>query len=170
MRHFLYFLLFIPLICFSNPAPFGLEIGKTTISQAKSKYLTMHKVGVGEYTQGEMYEINPSDIKTSGLKNLTLVFSKDKRLMAVQSTFYQGEFDYFFNLLSNKYKLNYKDIPFVGDKSAEFISGETKIFLDAPHMSFEMTLDYIDKLTLQKIQKIQHENNVKTINSDYSSL
>lgn len=50
-----------------------------------------------------------------------------------------------------------QDIPFVGDKSASFKNGKTSIFLDAPHLSFEMTMNYVNNGFWKKYQNIQKE-------------
>ena len=49
------------------------------------------------------------------------------------------------NLLSLKNQVDSKDVPFVGNKSAKLIDGKTEIILDAPHMSFQMNMNYINK-------------------------
>ena len=51
--------------------------------------------------------------------------------------------------MAAKYKLIEKNQPFVGDASASFRQGESSIMLEAPHMSFTMSLSYVT-LALQK--------------------
>ncbi|OZA74278.1 MAG: hypothetical protein B7X74_02830, partial [Thiotrichales bacterium 39-47-5] len=52
---------------------------------------------------------------------------------------------------------------FVGNKSATYLDGNTEISLDAPHLSFEMSMNYIslDLLKAAKAQSSQEENNKK---------
>jgi hypothetical protein len=56
--------------------------------------------------------------------------------------------------LAGKYKLVRKNQPFVGDAQATFRQGDSSIELDAPHLSFSMTLSYMTN-TLQKAFKQQ---------------
>ncbi len=45
--------------------------------------------------------------------------------------------------LSGKYKLVEKRAPFVGDSYAKFRQGDSIVGLDAPHLSFNMSLRYL---------------------------
>ena len=55
-----------------------------------------------------------------------------------------------YKLLREKYKLVGSRIPFVGDTWAKFVDGNTEILLDAPHLSFSMTLEYEHNSLLNK--------------------
>jgi hypothetical protein len=46
-------------------------------------------------------------------------------------------------MLRKKYKVVSQQIPFVGDAHARLTQGTSVILLDAPHLSFEMTLNYL---------------------------
>lgn len=137
-------LLFAPVLAFADPAPFGLELGKSTIDDVKNKY-SVENAGINKYSNGEMYELDVSEVKFDGLEKATIIFSQDGKLLAVLTTLSKDKFDYLFDSLGKKYQLVSKKIPFVGDKSAKFIDGNTEISLDAPHMSFEMDMNYINK-------------------------
>ena len=141
----------IPLGVNADPVPFGLEIGKATIKEVASKY-SVQKTGINKYSGGEMYEL--SGVKFDGLQNVTAIFSKDGKLLALLATLPQNKFDYLFNSLSDKYQLVSKNIPFVGDKSVKMVDGNTEITLEAPHMSFQMQMNYINK-DLLKSYKLQ---------------
>jgi hypothetical protein len=137
-------LLVMPIVVMADPAPFGLEIGKATISDVKAKY-SAKKTGVNKYSQGDMYELDVSGISFDGLQEVTLIFSQEGKLLAVLTKLPKNKFDYLLNNLSGKYKLVSKQIPYVGNKSAEFVDGNTDITIEAPHMSFEMVMNYINK-------------------------
>lgn len=47
--------------------------------------------------------------------------------------------------LSGKYKLLEKQVPFVGNASAKLQQGESVIEMNAPHMSFAMSVHYLTK-------------------------
>lgn len=137
-------LLALPMVASADPAPFGLEIGKATIKDVKAKY-GAQKTGMNKYSNGEMYDLDVSGIDFDGLQKATVVFGQDGKLLAVLTTLPKSKFDYLLSGLSNKYKLISKQIPFVGNKLARLVNGNTEITLDAPHLSFEMEMNYINK-------------------------
>lgn len=47
--------------------------------------------------------------------------------------------------LSGKYKLVDKQVPFVGNASAKLQQGDSLIEMNAPHLSFEMSVSYMTK-------------------------
>ena len=126
------------------PAPFGLEIGKTTLSEAQKKY-PLQKSGSNKWTQGPMFKINPSNIQFDGLKSIELIFSKENKLLAVLTSLHKGKFYALQQQLQKKYKLISQSTPSVGNKNAKFVEENVEIFLEAPHMSFDMSMNYIDK-------------------------
>lgn len=137
-------LLVTPAFSWANPAPFGLEIGKATIKDVEAKY-GAERTGINKYSNGEMYDLDVSGINFDGLQKATVIFSQDGKLLAVLTTLPKNKFDYLLSSLSGKYKVVSKKLPYVGNKSAKFIDGNTEITLDAPHLSFDMEMNYIDK-------------------------
>lgn len=137
-------LMFLPLAAVADPAPFGLEIGKTTVKEMTSKYGVTPN-GVNKYSNGPMFKINVAELNFSGLKEATAIFSTDGVLLAILTTLPKSKFDYLLDALDDKYKLVSKKIPFVGNKKAKLIDGNTEITLSAPHMSFDMEMNYISK-------------------------
>ncbi len=143
----------------ADPAPLGLEVGKATIKEAKERY-RLTPLGINKYTQGEMYEVDISKFDMKYIRNCVLSFDKDGKLVAVAMSFSKNgsgrntpEFEYYYKLLREKYDLVESRIPFVGDTYAKFVDGGTEILLDAPHLSFTMTLTYIKKDTLKSIKE-----------------
>lgn len=137
-------LLLFPVLALADPAPFGLEIGKATIKEVKSKY-SAKSVGTNKYSEGDMYDLDVSQISFEGLQSVRVIFSVEGKLLGVVCTFPKSKFNALFDSLKDKYKLVSSDIPFVGDASAKFVSGNTDIMLKAPHLSFEMEMNYIHK-------------------------
>ena len=130
-------------LAFADPTIFGMEIGKMTESELKSKYNVSH-TGTNKYSHGNMYSVPSGSINFDGLQEVTTIFDTNNKLVAVLTTLPKSKFDYLNNALGGKYKLVSKQIPFVGDKSATYRDGATEISLNAPHMSFEMTMNYIN--------------------------
>lgn len=146
-------MLFFPCLAIAEPSPFGLEIGKATISDVKAKYKAK-SVGINQYSNGEMYDLDVSGISFDSLQSCRIIFSKDGKLLAVLTTLPKDKFDYLFKTLKGKYRLVNSNIPFVGDKTAKFLDGNTEVTLDAPHLSFTMEMNYIHK-ELMKTYKDQ---------------
>ena len=147
----------------ADPSPFGLEIGKASIQDVKGKY-SLTSAGINKYSQGKMYEMNPSELNFQGIQSATLIFSTDEKLLAVLTKMSKHKFDYVYNGLKKKYHLTSKQIPFVGNKKVKFVDGNTEITLNAPHMSFEMDMNYINNdlwSTYQKTSKAEKNNKTK---------
>jgi len=151
-------LLLLPSIALADPAPFGLEIGKTTIQDVKAKYKAQN-TGINKFSHGEMYDLDVSTVGFDGLKKATVIFSQQGKLLAVLTSFPNSKFDSLLDGLSGKYKLISKQIPFVGNRSAKFIDGNTEITLIAPHMSFDMEMNYINKnlISSYKVQSNEEQ-------------
>ena len=128
----------------ADPAPFGLELGKTTIAEAKSKY-TLRETGINKYSNGSMFSIDTSEVNFEGLSELSLIFNTNNVLVAVLTKLPKSKFKSLHQSLSKKYKVVSQNIPFVGNSSAKYVNGLTEITLDAPHMSFDMNMNYVRK-------------------------
>lgn len=127
---------------FADPAIFNMELGKTTEAQLKSMYNVQH-TGTNKYSDGNMYSVPASAINFDGLQKVTTIFDTSGVLIAVLTTLPKSKFDYLNQTLGGKYKRVNQNIPFVGNKSATYRDGGTEITLEAPHMSFEMSMNYI---------------------------
>lgn len=161
-------LLAFPVTTLADPAPFGLEIGKATIKDVKAKF-GAERTGINKYSNGEMFDLDVSSINFDGLQKATVIFSQDGKLLAVLTTLPKHKFDYLMSNLSSKYKVVSKNIPFVGNKSAKLVDGNTEITLEAPHLSFEMEMNYINK-GLWKSYKSQSTDEQKKKQQSEASL
>ncbi|HAA83658.1 MULTISPECIES: hypothetical protein [Thermodesulfobacterium] len=163
IKALLLFLFATPLLASNDPSPLGLTLGKATISDLKNKYSAVKK-GINAYSNGEMYEIDTSKTDVEGLNSATAIFDERGLLVAVIMKFPKGKFgehyyywDKVFKSLRGKYKLVKSRVPFVGDRYAEFISGNSIIILDAPHLSFTMTLIYAKKDFWNKVLQTEQK-------------
>ncbi|PHS13148.1 MAG: hypothetical protein COA86_17490 [Kangiella sp.] len=151
-------------ITLAEPSVFGMELGKTTETQLKEKHRLNH-TGTNKYTNGNMYSVPTSGIDFSGLKEVTAIFNTNGKLMAVLTTLPKSKYDYLKKALGGKYKLTNEKKAFVGDKSSTYRSGSTEITLEAPHMSFDMTMNYItDELNNAYNNKSENERKKKRDN------
>lgn len=142
MKTLFFALLLVCQSAFANPTVFGITIGKTTVEQLKNQYRVSPQ-GINKYSEGEMYVIPQGQIQFDGLGEVTVIFDRSDRLVAVLTEFPKNKFDYLNGMLANKYQLISQNIPFVGNKSATYRNDDTEITLDAPHLSFELSMNYI---------------------------
>ena len=161
--------LLVPTIVLADPSPFGLEIGRTTIKDLKAKYRCQSS-GINQYSGGEMYDIMASEITFDGLATCRVIFSKDGKLLAVLTTLPKTKFDYLLSTLKSKYRLVKSTVPFVGDKSAKFIDGNTEVTLDAPHLNFTMEMNYINKDLMKSFKAQSSREQQKKTQKEASQL
>ncbi|MCX8597579.1 hypothetical protein J3U31_06480 [Gilliamella sp. B3486] len=156
-------------ILYANPAPFGLEIHKTTLKEAQEKY-TLIDNGINYYSKGPMYTIKNSELPLDASK-VTLIFSKDENiLLYVSATFKKSKFESLYENLSKKYKLIVEERPFVGNQYAEYTDDQTIIHLYAPHMSFDSTVEYIFNEFDKFIEETDKKDNSKKNENELESL
>ncbi len=172
MRKLIFIVIFLSLSLnlSADPAPFGLEIGKASLTDIKKKYSIQH-TGKNKYTGGDMYSLNPDELGIEGLRSVTAILNKGNKLAAILTTFPKKKFKFLFNTMKQKkYKLTKKNTPFVGDTSAEFKHGRTIIILDAPHLSFQMDLSYIDYNTYKAFKNAQRKETQQKKRAEQSKL
>lgn len=138
----------------ADPVIFNLEPGKTTEAQLNELYDTQH-MGINKYSNGNMYSIPTFSINFEALEQVTTVFNENGVLSAVLTTFPKSKFDYLNQTIGAKYSRVRQNIPFVGNKSSVYKDGSTKIMLDAPHLSFQMSMNYI---TQDFLDKFEHQS------------
>jgi hypothetical protein len=137
-------LFFTSAAVIADPKPFGLEIGKATIADAEKAY-NIEKTGTNKYSNGPMYNVPVSQLNYDGLKELTLIFNQKGILTGALATLPKDQFKATHQSLSKKYKVISQQVPFVGNSSAKYIDGSTEIELNAPHLSFDMSMNYLHK-------------------------
>ncbi|PVZ63448.1 hypothetical protein [Pelagibaculum spongiae] len=145
----------LSLLSFSaiaDPTIFGMDLGKTTEKDLRELYDVRH-TGTNKYSGGNMYSIPTSEIKFDGLKEVTTIFDINHKLIAVLTTLPKSKFGYVNKALGKKYKQISSKIPFVGNKSVKYRNEGTEITLDAPHMSFDMSMNYIRDDLMRSFKK-----------------
>ena len=119
-------------------------MGEATVADVKNKY-SGSETGVNSWSNGIMYQIDTSNIPLEGLKEALAIFNPDGKLVCINMVLNKSRFDEMHKQLRKKYKVVKTKIPFVGDSYAHYKDGKTLIELDAPHLSFDMTLTYMQK-------------------------
>jgi hypothetical protein len=162
------FVIIYTSIVFAEPAPFGLEIKKATYEDTKKKYSGSDN-GITKYSLGKVYQIEVSNIDMEGIESVDAIFDQNDKLVAVFAKFSKARYDALFNYLNQRYKLTSNQDAFVGNRYAIFRDGDTKIVLDAPHMSFSLSLNYLNddfaKLYVEKSTEEEKEKEKKEMQS-----
>ncbi|MBR0572657.1 hypothetical protein KB562_00310 [Pasteurella atlantica] len=148
-----------------------MELGKSTEQEIKNMY-SLKKEGINKYSNGNQYYINPSELNLSDLKSTLIIFNEKNILVGVSSVLPKksGKFKYLYNILNSKYKLVKEEIPFVGDKFAKFKDGKSEIILDAPHLGFQIYLDYLHSNFIDAVNKAKLEKEKQRRQNDASVL
>jgi hypothetical protein len=154
---------FLTQISFAaNVAPLGLELGVATIDKVKKEIGSRTKLvdnGINAYSEGQMLAGNGEGLELDGLKEITFIFDKSNVLAGVLMTFPKGgmgneNFKEKLAMLSAKYKIVEKSVPFVGDSYTKLKLGDSIVELKAPHMSFDMSLNYLTNRLLKNFYTV----------------
>ncbi len=116
-------------------------------------YFPVETIEPNKFTKGRMLAFNGSSIGSEDLKLGHFIFDKEDVLVAVVFTMPQGasskygggfmaNFKAMRDLFAKDYKLIEEKIPFVGNSYAKYSNGNCYILVDAPHLSFDMTVYY----------------------------
>lgn len=136
------------LAAFAGTPVLGVEVGTSTVAQVRDALpdpALASKNGINKYSNGPMLSVPGTAWDITGLQKVLFIFDQQEVLTGVLMTMNKSRFVPVFDAISAKYKLVKQRRPFVGDQYARFNAGDTVIELDAPHMSFEMTVTYLTK-------------------------
>ncbi|HYG87219.1 MAG TPA: hypothetical protein VD978_13255 [Azospirillum sp.] len=133
------------------PKPLGIPLGATVDeAQAVLADSPMSETGISTYTKGPIFTVSGVGLNVQDLQQVTLIFDKERRLAALQMTMSAGGFgkpgyDRVLGYLKSQYPLKSNANPSVGNKFSLFETKDARVELDAPHMSFDMTVTYMTK-------------------------
>lgn len=137
-----------------TPKPLGVPLGSSIEDVRKALPNTrLEKTGISAISNGPILETNGTGLDVQGLQRVTLVFSADKRLEAVQMRMEQGTYDRVLGYLQKQYPLKSNQAPFVGDKKAVFADPGWRIEIAAPHMSFNVTVTYMTQPFFEALEQ-----------------
>ena len=131
-----------------NAAPLGLEVGYATLGGVKEKLggLTqLEEQGTNQYSGGMMLSSDGEGLGIDGLSKLLLLFDQSDVLVGVIMTMPKDPTG-IYQKLSGKYKTAENHIDaFMNKGSARLEKGDSWVEIDAPHLSFEMSVLYMTK-------------------------
>lgn len=128
-------------------AVLGFELGSTSPEQVAAAVSGKGKItgtGSNQFSGGPMMKTDGAAFPVEGLTQVTFIFDPDRHLDGVVMKMDKSRFDVVLERLRAKYKVVSSDVPLVGNRLVKFHDGTTTIDLRAEHMSFEMTVGYID--------------------------
>ncbi len=140
----------------ANAAPLGLELGVASYAQVKQQVggkTSLADAGSNKYSGGKMLQGDGAGLGIEGLSEITFIFDKTDKLAAVLMTLPKDSLQKTLSALSNKYQLIEKQVPFVGNAFVRLQQGDSVIELDAPHLSFQMTVNYLTKSLKQSFNQ-----------------
>lgn len=156
-------LLSVVVICSSNaypaPEPFGIKLKKDTLKDVKKRYTIIKSaknINNGFYNN----YLDIKNFKIDTLSKFVVISNNDQVIEGVVLSLSKNKFDQIYETLSDKYETLSSTIPFVGDKYIKFQDDECYVIIDAPHMSFIMTVTYTTKnLFEQNVIRIEKDEN-----------
>ncbi|WP_042697339.1 hypothetical protein [Azospirillum sp. B506] len=147
----LFGLLTLPVQAQDIPKPLGVPLG-AGVSDVKAAFAGkfLEEVGENRFTNGPMFATSGTGFDVEDLNKVLLIFDRQERLAALQMTMGTGGFgkpayDRVLGYLKSQYPVISSINPRVGDKKAVFEIKNARIKIDAPHMSFDMTVTYMAK-------------------------
>lgn len=140
-------------------APLGFEVGKATLASVRAGVQGAVDGGTNKYSGGPMLKSDGKGFGVDGLNEVTFIFDQGNVLCGVLMEMGKNRFDDIYGFLAGKYKVAEKRIPFVGDKYARFKVGKVTIDVNAPHLSFEMTVNYLTDDMLKTYKETQRREN-----------
>lgn len=150
-------LMLINSVMASSPlAPLGFALEATSSSEIRARLKGkghVKSLGINRYSKGKMLKVAGSAFDVRGLKNVVFIFDALDQLTAVNLHMDKSQFNTVFKLLNEKYTLQRKQVPFVGNKSARFNHNGNSINMNSPHLSFSMQVTY----ETRKLEKAYRE-------------
>lgn len=161
---FLVFALFAsPSHAEERAVPFGFEIGTDTLMSARTQAIEKgyaHKIeGENKYTGGLMLDVDVSAAQVNGVKKLILIFDQQEVLQGVTFTTRKNHFHDFDGFMSQKYIPVTRQAPAVGNKYVEYRAPNAIIKVNAPHLSFDMTITYASQDLQDTFERMSSNEN-----------
>lgn len=123
----------------------GFEIGKATVAEVRAAMVERAGEPRDEGTSaisGGAVLVFGADATIAGMNQATFVFDTRGRLAAAVLSLSKDRYDEVLKAMRAKYVLLGEQRPFVGNRSARLKAGDAEILVDAPHLSFEMSVIY----------------------------
>jgi hypothetical protein len=140
-------------IAVAGPQVLGFEVGVSTLTEVKQALSPKGSVadhGTNKFSGGPMLTTDGSLYNIEGVSKVLYIFDNQQKLDGVIMTMDQNRFDAVFDVLAKKYPVISQERPFVGNHSGRFKATGAIVEIDAPHLSFEMEVRYLDNALLSR--------------------
>jgi len=141
-------------------SPLGFTLGQTTPAEVRRSLPPdmITELTHSPDTANALIEINPAAFDFDGLEQVLLIFDHDQ-LVTVVLTIAKRRFRDVLADLRAKYSVAREDINnFMQNGKASFRSGDDWIHLEAPHLSFSLTLLYAtDEMWRETVRDIEED-------------
>lgn len=135
----------------------GFEIGTTTVEQVRSslpKPAKVEDLGTSPYSGGPVLQTGGESYDIEALTKVLYVFDEQRKLAGVVMTMGKHRIDAVEQALNKKYKPSAQQRPFVGNQYIRYNTPDTVIEVDAPHMSFDMTVSYLRNDLMKRFKEM----------------
>lgn len=163
----------LPTIGAAQILVLGQELGVSTEQQvmaAVPREANVQGKGENKFTGGLQFETSGDGYGVEALSKVSYIFDEDKKLASVILVLGKHRFDDLFGVLAKKYTVTAKERPNLGDMSARLNGKGGTVILNAPHLSFELTVSYVrDDLyrnvvaTTEKEKKEQRDGELRKL-------
>ena len=113
----------------------------------------VEELGTNAYSDGPMWRSAGVGLEIEGLQQVLAIFDVNQRLSGLQLTLDKHRYDAVMAHLKGKYRLKGEQRPFVGNRSAVLEGEGAVIEVEAPHLSFQMTVTYFTPALKQAFTK-----------------
>lgn len=138
-----------------NPSPFGIEIGKSTKDEIKSKFRVIEE-GLCRFNKGyTTFYLDTKDFSSKELpvEEVELTFDQNEKVIQLRLIYDCKNFSKLHEIFLKKYKILYSKVPLVGDKIELYICNNILITINEPHVGFKMILVYCTKKFGEEIEE-----------------
>lgn len=167
------FLVSVPLSA-AEVSPFGLHIGEATIDQVRAEMtkrgVTLTDTSRSSWTNGPLLQYSGDGFGIEGMSESIFIFNKQNRLVAITSTVPKRRYRDIKAYLDQKYPLVRSKDPHVGDRLAIYRVDDVEIRASAPHLSFEMSLQYLHQSFLDAFNAGQQKEEREKAQQESSEL
>jgi len=136
-RSILFFLIIIPFKAFADPIPFGIQVGKTTLDEIKSKFKVTTTGARTKCSGNQTYQIDATQV--NGAYGVSISIDSDGIAHSLSTRFPKKNYVKALALFSEKYHLDLSRFPKKGKTSIRFSDGHTEIDWKARYQFLEFT-------------------------------
>lgn len=118
---------------------FGYTLGETRVADVADN---AQRAGINRYSHGPMFKPATGHFGVDGLEDVTLIFDDENLLSAIMLKMRKSQFATVHGHMRSKYAVREQRIPHVGNRYVRYGAPGATMEINAPHMSFSMSVLY----------------------------